>query len=164
MFIADQVTLETGFPAICARLGTLAGGGLVLRASKDAYGEGITGLLRAGPVRYLPGTGGLAGVRLGELAVQDVCARLPLRWEITGPDGGRFPVLDADITLTVAGKCATVLALTGTYRPPPSLVGAGLDREVVRRCAAETIRGFLARLACAIAHPAGWAERGSMAS
>jgi hypothetical protein len=161
MFIADQITLETGFPAACARLGTLAGGALMLGASRDAYGEGITGLLRAGPVRYLPGTWGLAGVRLGELEVQDDSARLPLRWEITGPDGAQFPVLDADLTLTGAGICATVLALTGSYRPPPGLAGEGLDREMVRGCAAETIRGFLARLACAIAHPAG---RGSMAS
>jgi hypothetical protein len=164
MFIADQITLETGFPAVCARLERLAGGGLLLRASKDAYGEGITELLRAGPVRYLPGMWDLAEVRLGELAAQDdVAARLPLRWETAGAAGGRFPVLDADITLTAAGEYATVLALTGSYRPPSGLAAAGLDREVVRRCAAGTIRSFLARLACAIAHPAGWAEPGNLA-
>jgi hypothetical protein len=161
MFIADQVTLDGGFPAMYARLGKLAGGGLLPQASSDAYGEGITGLVHAGPVRCLPGRG-LAGVRLGELTVQDRCARLPLRWETTGP-AGQFPVLDADITLTAAGEDAAMLALTGAYRPPPGLA-AGVDREAVRQCAAATIRGFLARLACAIDHPAGRAEPGSLAS
>lgn len=161
MFIAEQITLEGGFPAVCGRLERLAGGGLLLQVSNDAYGEGITGFLPAGPVRCLPGRG-LAGVRLGELAVQDGSARLPLRWEIISP-AGRFPVLDGDITLTAASQDATVLALTGAYRPPPGLA-AGADHQAVRRCAAATFRSFLARLACAIAHPAGWAEPGSLAS
>jgi hypothetical protein len=163
MFITDQIMLETSFPAVCAGLGKLVGGGLLLRASKEAYDEGITELVQAGPVRCLPGTWGLAEVRLRELAVRDVCARLPLRWETTGP-GGRFPALDADITLTADGEYITVLALTGSYRPPRGLAAAGLDREVVRRCAAGTVHGFIARLACDLTHPAGRAERGSLAS
>ncbi len=153
--------LESGFPVVCARLERLVGGRLLLQASNDAYAEGITGLLPAGPVRCLPGRG-LAGVRLGDLAVQHGSARLPLRWETIGP-AGKFPVLDGDITLTAASQDATVLALTGAYRPPPGLA-AGADRQAVRRCATAAIRGFLARLACAIAHPAGSAEPGSLAS
>jgi hypothetical protein len=164
VFIADQITLEGGFPALYARLGKLADGGLLLRVSNDAYGEGVTALVHSGPVRHLPGRG-LTGVRLGELTVltvQHSCARLPLRWETTGPTG-QFPVLDADITLTAAGEDATVLALTGAYRPPPGLA-AGAGQQAVRQCAAATIHSFLARLACAIAHPAGRAEPGSLAS
>ena len=109
MFIADQITLEGGFPAVYARLGKLADGGLLLQVSDDAYHQGITGLVHGGPVRHLPGRG-LAGVRLGGLALltgHDRCARLPLRWETTGP-AGRFPVLDADITVTAAGEDATI--------------------------------------------------------
>ncbi len=161
MFIAEQITLDSSFPAVCGRLERLASGGLLLQASNDAYAEGITGLLPAGPVRCLPGRG-LAGVRLGDLAVQDGSARLPLRWEIIGP-AGQFPVLDGDITLSAASQDTTVLALTGAYRPPPGLA-AGADHQTVHRCATATIRSFLARLACAIAHPAGRAEPGSLAS
>ena len=161
MFIADQITIEGGFPAVCARLGKLAGGGLLLRASNDAYDEGLAGLLRAGPVRYLPGRG-LSGVRLGELTVHNGCARLPLRWEITGP-AGQFPALDGDITLTAAGEDATVLTLTGVYRLASGLA-AGAGQQATRQCTATTVHSFLARLACAIAHPAGRAEPGGLAS
>jgi len=164
VFIADQITLEGGFPALYARLGKLADGGLPLRMSNDAYSEGITALVHSGPVRHLLGRG-LTGVRLGELTVltgQHGCARLPLRWETTGP-AGQFPVLDADITLTAAGEDATVFALTGAYRLPPSLA-AGADQQAMQQCAAATIHSFLARLASAIAHPAGRAEPGSLAS
>jgi len=164
VFIADQIMLEGGFPALYVRLGKLADGGLLLRVSNDAYSEGVTALVHGGPVRHLPGRG-LTGVRLGELTdrtVQHSCARLPLRWETTGPTG-QFPVLDADITLTAAGEDATVLALTGAYRLPPGLA-ARAGQQAVQQCAAATIHRFLARLACAIAHPAGRAEPGSLAS
>jgi hypothetical protein len=158
VFITDQITLAGAFPAMGTRLGKLANSGLLLRASNDAYGEGVTGLMNGGPVRHLPGRA-LAAVRLGEPTRQEGGARLPLRWETTGP-AGQFPVLDADIILTAAGEQATVLALTGTYRLLPSLA-AGAGQQAVRDCAAATVHSFLARLACAIAHPAGQAEPGS---
>jgi hypothetical protein len=99
----------------------------------------------------------LAGVRLGELAVQDAWVRLPLRWEAAGSGDQSCPVLDADLTLAQAGEHRTVLRLTGTYRLPPGLAAAGFDEDVIGRCAARTARGFLARLACAVSHPAGQA-------
>jgi hypothetical protein len=162
VFIADQITLGGRFPAVCTRLGQLADSALLLRASDDAYRESVRGLVHGGPVQHLPGRG-VARVRLAELAVlpgQDGCARLPLRWETAGP-AGQFPVLDADITLTAAGEDATVLALTGTYRLPPCLA-TGAGQQAVQQCAAATIHSFLARLACAIAHPAGQAEPGRL--
>ena len=164
VFVADQITLKVGFPAARATLGRLIGGELLRRASEDAYGEGLTRLSRAGPVRPLPGSRGLAQVRRGELAVQDGSARVPLRWETAGSPGERFPVLDADLTLIAAGENTTVLALTGAYRPPPGLTAAGSDPRVVRRCAADTIGGFLALLGSAIRHPAGRAEPAHLAS
>ncbi len=163
MFIADQITLRGRFPAVCTRLGQLASSALLLSASNDAYSEGVTGLARGGPVRHLPGRG-LARVRVKELTVltgQNDCAWLPLRWETTGP-AGQFPVLDADITLTAAGEDTTVLALAGTYRLPPGLATRA-GQQAIQQCAAATIHSFLARLACAIAHPAGRAEPGSLA-
>lgn len=164
MFVTDQIGLEAGFAAALSRLEKLVGGGLVRRASNDAYDEGLRDLLRAGPVRYLPGSWRLAGVRLGQLAIGDGRARLPLRWEITRPAGGRFPVLDVDITLTAAGESATVLALTGAYRLPAGLPSAGLGAPEVRWCAARTVHGLLTRLACVITHPSGRTGPGSLVS
>jgi hypothetical protein len=160
VFIADQITLGSGFPAARARLERLAGGGLLLQAANDAYSEGLAGLLRTGPVRCLPGKG-LAGLRRGELAIEGGRARLAVRWETTGP-AGRFPILDGDLTLTPAGHDATVLALVGAYRLPPGLA-AQASPQALRRCAAAAVGDFLARLACAIAHPAGQAEPDSLA-
>jgi hypothetical protein len=69
-----------------------------------------------------------------------------------------FPALDADITLTPAGNHSTTLTLTGAYRPPLGTVGAELDRAILYRVAAATIRAFLHRVADAIVHPARAAE------
>lgn len=65
-------------------------------------------------------------------------------------------VLAADPTLSPAGETATLLALTGVC-PLPGPAGAGLDPALVHRVATAAIGSFLARLACAVMHPAGTA-------
>jgi hypothetical protein len=162
VFVTDQIKLEAGLPAALSRLERLAGGGLVRRASDDAYREGLMELLRAGPVGYLTGSWRLAGVRLGPTAVGEGRARLALRWEITGAAGDLFPVLDADIVLTAAGDAATVLTLTGVYRLPDDLPAAGTGAPDMRWCAAQMVHSLLTRLACAINHPSGQAGPGSL--
>jgi hypothetical protein len=156
VFAADQVLVDAGFAAARGRLGRLAGDGVLLGAAEHAYGAGITGLVEAaGPVAGMPR---LAGVRPADLIETPDCARLGLRWEATGPDGAVYPALDADLTLTPAGEAATLLALAGVYRLGGQ-ADAGLDPAIVRCFAAVTIRSFLARLACALMHPAGEALR-----
>jgi len=110
----------------------------------------------------------------------DTGVRLALRWAAIGPGGALFPALDADITLRPCGEEACVLALNGVYRAPPGLAGdqasvptlagayrppcsmvhAELSRSIWLRCAAATAHGFLARLGCALSHPAGVAGPG----
>jgi hypothetical protein len=157
VFITSEITVDLGFPAAAGGLAKRSAGGMVTAVSQDAYREGSEELAGSGPVRCLPGALRLAGVRLGELAVQDAWARLPLRWEAAGPRDKGFPVLDADLTLAAAGAHSTVLRLTGTYRLPPGLAAAGFGQQVIGRCADRTARGFLTRLACTISHPAGQA-------
>jgi hypothetical protein len=123
--------------------------GVLLRACHAAYSDGIAGLAQAA------GLSRLAAVRLADLADTDHCARIALRWEALAADGTVFPALEADLMLTPAGEQITLLAVAGTYRRQPGWAGAGLDQVIVRRCAAATIRGFLARIACALVHPAG---------
>jgi hypothetical protein len=161
VFVGDEVVLDVSFTAARARLANLTRGGVLLDASKDAYGDGITGLARVGPLGSAPGMSRLVQVHFQDLCAADDSAGLALRWEVTGPGGGLFPGLDADITLTRAGNQATLLKLNGAYRPPFGTLGAELDRAILHRVATATIRAFLNRVADAIVHPADAAEPGT---
>ena len=161
MFVGDEVRLEVSFAAAQARMANLTRGGSLLSASRDAYGEGIAGLARVGPLGSTPGLSRLVEVHVRDLAAGDDSAGLALRWEATGPGGRLFPALDADLTLRPAGEQATLLTLVGAYRPPLGSLGAGLDRAILHRVAAATIRSFLNRVADAIVHPAGAAAPAS---
>jgi hypothetical protein len=153
VFVGDQVMLDISFDAARCRLGRLARDGVLLGACEHAYATGITAVVKAGVVA---GMSQLAAVEPTAVAQTAGCARLGLRWETAGPGGAMFPALDADLTLSPAGKTATLLALAGVYRLPDP-VGAQLEPAMVRSVAAVTIGSFLARLACALTHPAGTA-------
>jgi hypothetical protein len=61
-----------------------------------------------------------------------------------------FPVLDADITLVPHGSEASLLAVSGAYRPPLGALGAALDRAVLHRVAEATIQSFVNQLGDAV--------------
>jgi hypothetical protein len=150
--VGDQVLVDVSFDAVRCRLQRLAEDGVLLRASEYAYGAAITGFAEeAGPTAVLCS---LAGVESGEVVENPNRAQLSLRWEAIGPSGTLFPALDADLTLTPAGDNATTLTLAGVYRLPGQ-AAAGLDPAIVRCFAAVAVRCFIARLACALMHPAG---------
>lgn len=142
--------MEEGFGVARRCLAELSGGGLLLDASQAAYRDGASGEARVGPTGAWPGLSKLVTIRVGNVVTSDDGARLPLRWEATGPGGSLFPALDADIVLTPDGEHATSLTLTGVYRPPLGMVGAMLDRGGLSRIAAATVRDFIGRLALAI--------------
>ena len=153
--IGDRVLLDAGFRAARARLETLASDETLLQASEAAYGAGITSLVAAaGPA---VGLTRLAGAYLDKLTGTDGCAHTSLRWEAIAADGTLFTALEADLMLFPAGDRNTTLALAGGYRPQPGQAGAGLDEAILRRCATVAIHSFMARVACALAHPAGTA-------
>ena len=153
--VGDRVLLDAGFRAARTRLGILARDGMLLLASEVAYGEGITSLVNAaGPAAGLTR---LAGACLDNLADTDHRAHIALQWEAIAADGTLFTALDADLMLVPASDRVTALAVAGAYRPQPGRAGAGLDHAIVRQCAAVAVSGFLTRVACALAHPAGTA-------
>jgi hypothetical protein len=155
--VGDRVLLDASFRAAAGRLGILAGDGVLLWASEAAYGEGITGLVKmAGPAAGLTR---LAEARLDGLAETDDCAHLALQWEAIAADGKLFTALDADLMVVRARNQVTALALAGAYWPQPGQAGAELDQAIVREYAMVAIRSFLARVACALVHPAGAAGR-----
>lgn len=143
----DETKLDLSFTAAQRGLAGLANGAWLLDASQAAYGEGITGLARVGPVR---GLSRLVKLDMRDPVVHRDSARLALRWEATGAGSSLFPALDADIVLSPVGEQATKLALDGVYRPPLGALGAGLDHAVLSRVATATIRDFVTRVAKAI--------------
>lgn len=151
MFTGDEMVLDVSFAVARARLAQLTREDLLRSASEDAYGAGIAGLARVGAL----GLKKVVRVQARELAETDGSCGLAIRWEATGPGGGLFPTLDADIRLVPAGEHATLLALSGVYRPPLGSLGAALDRAALYRVAAATVRNFLERVA---AHITGQAE------
>jgi hypothetical protein len=152
VFVGDHILIDVCPDSAGRQLERLARDGVLLSASEYAYGTGLTGLVESAGLAA--GMSRLAGIRLGDLVETEGCARLWLRWEAIGPDGTLFPALDADLTLSPAGANTTVLTLAGVYRLPEH-AEAGLDPATVRRFANVTTDSFVARLACALMHPAG---------
>jgi hypothetical protein len=142
MFVGDEVLLDLSFQVARARLGALTRSGLLKSASDDAYGAELTGLMRVGP----PGFSRLVRVQFRDLPARANTAGLALRWEVTGPGGALFPVLDADVELVRAGPQTTWLTLSGAYRPPLGGLGQAIDRAILHRVANATIHGFLSRI------------------
>jgi hypothetical protein len=156
VFLSDHILLDVDFAAARYKLECLAGDGVLLSAAEYAYGVGITGLVETvGPAA---GMSRLAGARAEDITETPDGARLWLRWEAIGPDGAVYPVLDAGLTLAPAGETTASLALAGVYRLPGQ-AEAEPGPAIVRCFAAVTIRSFIARLACALMHPAGVALR-----
>lgn len=146
MFVGDEVLVGAAFPVARERLAQLAAAGALAGPSEDVYGRETAGLVRVG----VAGVAKLVRVQVRELAGTDRSAGLAIRWEATGPVGRLFPVLDADIQLVAAGQHATWLTMAGVYRPPLGALGEILDRAVLHRVAAATVRGFLAWVAARI--------------
>jgi hypothetical protein len=152
VFVGDHIRMDVCLDSARRQLERLASDGVLLSASEYAYGAGITGLVETAGLAA--GMSRLVGVQPGDLMETEGCAQLWLRWEAIGSDGALFAALDADLTLSPAGANTTVLTLAGVYRLPEH-AGAGLDPGIVRCFAAVTINSFIARLACALMHPAG---------
>jgi hypothetical protein len=160
--VREEVRLAVGFCAACNGLASLTQSGRLLDASQGAYDDGVTGLTKVGTPGAWPDLSRLVMIHVGDVIVTPDSARLPLRWEATGPGSGLFPVLDADITVTPDGDHAATLALTGVYRPPLGKLGALLDRAIMSRVASATIRDFVSRLGLAIQSSPTAAEHDGM--
>jgi len=153
MFVSEEARLAVSATVAHTRLSELIRGSQLARASEAAYGEGLTGLIRAGPASS-PALTPLVHARFREPLTRNEAVVLILRWEVTGPGGVLFPVLDADIRLTPDGDEVTVLKLDGSYRPPLGAIGAVLDQAAMHRLATTTIRSFVGSIAGALVNPA----------
>jgi hypothetical protein len=155
VFIDGEVPLGVSLEDARQKLACLALSGMLASASEDAYGEGVTELVRVGPLGAGPVTSKLVEVRFRNLLEHGDEAGLAVRWEATGASGALFPALDADVTVTPADGQSAMLRLAGSYRPPLGALGTALDRALLHRIATATIRTFLNRIAAAIDHSPG---------
>ena len=122
MFVAAEIGLDLRFPAASARLANLARGGSLTCASEGAYGDGLTGLVRAGPPGAAPGMSKLVEVHVREVVTRGESAVLALRWQATGPGGRLFPAR-ADV-------------LGRSQEPPGAVQGTGMTGAAARRTTA----------------------------
>ena len=152
MFVVQDVTIGAGSRVAQARLANLLHGSWLAETSQAACEGGVAGLLRVGPA-------GPVAAKLVRVCFLDPVYRgdvmtVGLRWEAAGAGGGLFPVLDANISICPAGGGAARLALAGSYRPPLGRLGAGLDRVIMHKVAAATVRCLLHSVAEALVSPA----------
>lgn len=159
MFVADELVLDVSFPAAQARLVNLARRGRLNGASRAAYADELSAVIRVGPFGDAAAASKLVRVRFLDPACRGDVMTLPLRWEATGVTGALFPVLDADITLSPAGQQGTRLALAGCYRVPLGGLGAGLDKAILNHVATATIRALLRNVADSLVSPDSTAAR-----
>jgi len=148
--VSAEAVLDAGFDAARAGLARAVSGERLAAASADAYGAWSNHLARVGPGGAGRGMSRLVEVRFRELVTKGNSAVLSVRWEAVGSSGGLFPVLDADITLAPYGSAASLLSLSGAYRPPLGALGAALDRVLLHRVAEATIQGFVNQLGEAV--------------
>src|SRR6266508_3661185 len=125
MFAVHEVTVEARYEMATARLIRLINWGALHGVSETAYEGGLQALVRVGPFGGTPGLSKLVRVR----------------------------VLDADLILVREGDDRSRLRLIGSYRPPLGRAGAALDKAIMSRVAAATIRSLLDKVAAAIADP-----------
>lgn len=150
MFVWEEQTLTVSFAVAASRLARLAGAGWLREVSETVYQGGVEYLMRVGPAGTTPGMSRLVQVRFTEPAYRDGVMTVALRWEATGMTGGLFPALDADIKISAEEGESVTVTLTGSYRPPLGMLGAELDRLLLRAVATATIRTLLARIAATL--------------
>jgi hypothetical protein len=151
MFAADEVSIPARFDVAAAQLCDLINRGGLRSACEAAYAEGLAAELSAKPSGRAQQFSQLVRVLFLEPAYRGGTMTVALRWEATGVAGGVFPILDANLILARDGDGHSLLALTGTYRPPFSAAAPGTAS--MHRLATAANRSLLAHVAGTIATP-----------
>ena len=159
MFVTEETTIGLPFGWAVARLGSTIESGWFGEVSDHAYAAGLAVLARAGPPGDVRGLAKTRQVRLSAPRERKTGVAYALRWEASGPAGGLFPVLDADLSLIrVAANC-TRLAIIACYRSSPGTLSVQLDRILLSRMARTTLRSLLDSIVRETTQPARTSAR-----
>ncbi len=160
MFVSQHLPLLVSAEVAQARLVDMAVGGALGSAARTAYEGAIEQFFKVGPFGRAPGPAKLVRALFLPPAYRDGTVVIGMRWEATGPSGGLFPVLDANISVAPAADAGTaMLILEGSYRPPLGALGAGLDRVVLNKVATATVRAMLGDVAMVLLNPGAVVDR-----
>jgi hypothetical protein len=143
MFVTEETTIGLPFGWAVARLGSTIESGWLGEVSDHAYAAGLVLLARAGPLGDVRGLAKTVQVRVSGPRERKTGVAYALRWEASGPEGGLFPVLDADLSLIRAAASRTRLAIIACYRSSPGTLSVQLDRMLLSRMARTTLRSLL---------------------
>lgn len=147
MFVTEETTIALPFGWAVAQLGSTIESGRLDEVSDHAYAAGLAVLARAAPPGDVRGLAKSVQVRLSGPRGRKTGVGYALRWEASGPAGGLFPVLDADLSLIRVDASRTRLAITACYRSSSGTPGVQLDRLLLSRTARTTLRSLLDSIA-----------------
>jgi hypothetical protein len=161
MFGAHETAVAAHYADAAARLIRLLTEPAFTTASHAAFASGQETLAQIGPFGPVAGLSKLVRINFLQPREEDNSLSVPLRWEATGPTGGLFPVLDADLILSPQDTAPeasppasrTRLQLLYSYRPPLGRLGAAMDAAVLGKIADATIRSLVDDLAGMLAEP-----------
>ncbi len=154
MFVTEETMTGLPFGWAVARLSSTIESGWLGEVSDHAYAAGLAVLARAGPPGELGGLAHTVQVRVSGPGERKTGVAYALRWETTGPAGGLFPVLDANLSLIRVDAGHARLAIIACYRPSPGTRGVQLDRLLLGRMARTTLRSLLDSVVREISRPA----------
>jgi hypothetical protein len=160
MFFSEEVLVDSPAERTTERLCSWLGAKEGAEAAADAIAAGGRTIARAG----FAGLSKTVKVNTLEPYKRGDVTVIVLRWSATGPFADLFPTLDADLEVSAAGPDLSRVALIGSYRPPLGPVGELLDRTVLHKAGALTIRHWLQRaraVATTANSPAVSPQRGS---
>ena len=144
MFVAEESILGLPRGWAIAHLSTTIESGWLSEVSDHAYAAGLSVLARAGPPGDFRGLAKTMQVRLSGPRERTTGVAYALRWEASGPAGGLFPILDADLSLVRVDADHARLAIVACYRPQP---GVQIDRLLLSRAARTTLQSVVDGLA-----------------
>jgi hypothetical protein len=153
VFASHEVTIAVEYEVALGRLAHLINWGALHSASEAAYDVAAEMLVRVGPFGAIPGLSKLVRVQVLEPVHRGSSTVVSLRWMATGVTADLFPALDADLIIKRHGVGRTRLDLLGSYRPPLGHTGEALDRAVLGRLAAATMRSLLENVAAVLVTP-----------
>ncbi len=144
MFVQDFVIVDQPSEAVAQALEH--GGAGLLGAALRLSGDGQPLQAKVGPASWPALLTKTVEVNVGVLRRYDDTVLMAFSWHAAGGPS-LFPALDGDLEIGPIGEHQAAITLRGHYEPPGGIVGRSIDRLLLHRLAAATVRAFLSEVA-----------------